>query len=1203
MNKNWMLFFTLTIIALLIPSNLNYTIKNSTTQSKNDGSNFENYLGNNKISSTISETITQSSSTKIEVQDGEELHIIFSVYEKETAARVTYGTVTITDTITGRNNTYPVYSGGVFENITWLISSSDNPSGWHIIDIVYNGYYDSIYDIEFSVSSSNLNILFLDTWIYANGNPIVMELSMNTTIVTLGQNSTIEISLRATKSSYFRIKSYVIVYDLDSGLIIGLKVFSDDLSEYIVTWQDIFTMNLSIPYYQDLGSRNLRAYYSGSAFVCDHKYNYEDIGVNVKGGAYNLEISLSHEIIERSNNFEDYLQQITVRIFGAEVELGNLELLLIHYQLGINHSLYNITGSPEVVSTVKFNQSNILGNYSFYSSFTIFGESYSTEKSFLLIDDCSINIYSNSSSVNPGNTVLIYGFVSEEDVQTQSVTGSVNLFYSNDTQLNSEPILTDSNGYFEYFWTISNASFAKTISLYSFFIPDAALTRTSVSDEISITITRSVTIMIFTSDGEIYTRGDILNIDISIISGEIPITEGYLSLSLINGTNVVTTEILGLTTTLNWDIPINQLLGLTTLNISYSGTVLYHPTNILQNIRIFSNPYLTDVYANTSELNHGDTISISGYLLDENNEPVMDNQVSIWEQQQYLGAATTNSEGIFVFLYDIPLDYPYGYHFLRITFSGDGLFYNEVFLDIVIDYKVNPILSISTNLETQFNAGEEVILNITGRVHSDGLIQWKLRDWETWYDILVISFSNEGEATVLWQIPEDTKGLLDIRVVDQETQEWAYTTLDIYIIPQILITINDQKTVYFVDEILGFKANCTENYDVYVNDERISAGLNGIKEFDIVIRDRGKFNLTIISYGEFIRTISESLLIDILDYTHLSVDHPAEFNENTSITLNVLVTNVEYLNIEGITVYVQDNHTKTILASAVTNIYGEANPTFTLAIGNYTLNIYTLLEDFYNPSLESIIIIVKTQSILELKPIIGFTEESVTLEAYLSSFSGKAISNASILFDIQLKNNSWERIGITNTSSSGEATISWIILLEPGEYNIKAVYNGSQFVSNSITTSVIYVNAGDGPELIFSNYTFSEVSNEEELLQIQFIAKFDSLSTVTNVNALLGDTNESLLMSKIDNELNSFRLIFQLTGYGNYSFYIIAKNSLNVSSFWFQKLILDENNTPIQGGKSTDFSNIINLAGYLGIVAVATIVLTLSYRIKNTGGI
>ena len=59
----------------------------------------------------------------------------------------------------------------------------------------------------------------------------------------------------------------------------------------------------------------------------------------------------------------------------------------------------------------------------------------------------------------------------------------------------------------------------------------------------------------------------------------------------------------------------------------------------------------------------------------------------------------------------------------------------------------------------------------------------------------------------------------------------------------------------------------------------------------------------------------------------------------------------------------------------------------------------------------------------------------------------------------------------------------------------------------------------------------------------------------------------------------------------------------SLHSFWFQKLVIEKGDILSQLNRNTDLSNFINLAGYIGVVAIATVLLTLSFRIKNTGGI
>ena len=1144
-----------------------------------------NFLENNVINEKKKNTTTTSEiinttinvyTNKIEVSEGESLFFVFEVLDIRNNYRIEDGFITITDLQTGRSQNFSFITesnSGLYENISWVISSNDIPSGWHTFNFKYNGFIDSVNNKEYLACSREINILILDSWIYENGNPILMNISNLSTKYIQGNENSLEVSLNSFKNSYFRIKSYITAIDMESKLILGKRIFSDDLSEYIVTWQDNFKLNISIPNFLSLGSHDIRVFYSGSAYVCDHKYVYEDIQILVTGDAYQIDLSLSESTIERSNDFEDYNVDFSVDLIGSEINNGYLEINLYHStDSSIDRIfLYTGVGISTFNKKLLFSQLNSsVGDYIIVVNFTILREIYNDSIIVSVIDDTNIDLHTNNFTVSPGDELFIYGWVNEEDIPTNSVNGTINLYFGSNNHFISS-ILCNLDGYFTYYWLIPDNFTAQVTDLFALFFPSDSNYLSCESEKIEITISKAVNVVVYCLSDDIVTRGDTLQFQVQVIDENIIITDGVLSLAsnYINESTFTCQEtiISDEMTLLSWIIPNDFPIGINTFIISYSGYECYQNATRLYNIRILANSIIVDVSINGNDFTQGSTLEISGKLVEENNLSICNQIIEIWEDQKLLEEIFTNNSGLFSFLFTILTDYPLGFHDWQLIYRGDNQYYNEISSLVTISFKVNPIISLT--IPPDINAGEILLLNITGRIYSQISILWKENSWNFWIEIDLITLNSEGIDFVKCDIPSDIFGLFEFKIVDIESQDFVISEIKVYSVPKITLFVNNDIIVeLIVGDTLFLTVNSTEQFDIWFNGGPIGNRLTGTHNYPIIINDKGLQNITVHSYDVYARSVKKELLLvsyEMIDYDIHIIDYP-DFKENELIKINCSFSSELSGDIEGLPICIINNNSGMVIYSTYTNEAGIAFLQFSLACDYYTLVIFTPKYDNFLAINYELNIVVWSQAKMIIEPISAHTEQLIDIEVILTSYYGNPLVNESVSLKIyDSKTDKWLNIGENKTDFSGKVSIKWIVSILPGDYNILAIYNGSALALGVQSASILYIKTGEGPRVIFTNYEIDNSVNldSDQVVTVNLLVMIESKVSMQFVIAIINNSeyimNESVSEDADTASVNFIYTLSLILTKGEYNWTIIATNSLNISSYWLKSINIGKN--------------------------------------------
>jgi hypothetical protein len=272
-----------------------------------------------------------------------------------------------------------------------------------------------------------------------------------------------------------------------------------------------------------------------------------------------------------------------------------------------------------------------------------------------------------ASSVGQGDALSITGFLQDASGQALSEK-TINVYWIGNYIGTDD---TDSNGVFLLSYTPSNSIGSYEVS--SVFTGDQYLTSSSDSKTIAIRDTR--TRLDVTVTPTTIKRGDQLYIIGSLYDGsDNVITDASIDFFYNNE------QVLETSTSTNGDfeetitVPKNFILGNVKLKIHYPGTEMHAEANVEEIILVRSDTTLEITMPVKINIEQNETITISGILKDDNNEPINDMSLTIL-LESYNADVTTNETGIFNHTYTIPSDLSLGTKYIKSVFDGNTIYY------------------------------------------------------------------------------------------------------------------------------------------------------------------------------------------------------------------------------------------------------------------------------------------------------------------------------------------------------------------------------------------------------------------------------------------------------------------------------------------------------------------------------------------------
>jgi len=272
-----------------------------------------------------------------------------------------------------------------------------------------------------------------------------------------------------------------------------------------------------------------------------------------------------------------------------------------------------------------------------------------------------------AGSVGQGGVLSITGYL--QDASGQPVSEKTINVYWVGNYIGTDD--TDSNGVFLLPYTPSNSIGSYEVS--AVFTGDQYLTSSSDNKTIAIRDTRTrldvtVTPTTIKREDQLYITGSLYDGSDNII------TDASIDIFYNNE------QVLETSTSTNGDfeeaitVPKNSDLGNVKLKIHYPGTEMHAEANVEEIILVRSDTTLEITMPVKINIEQNATITISGILKDDNNEPINDMQLTIL-LESYSTNVTTNENGVFNHTYTIPSDLSLGTKYIKSIFDGNTIYY------------------------------------------------------------------------------------------------------------------------------------------------------------------------------------------------------------------------------------------------------------------------------------------------------------------------------------------------------------------------------------------------------------------------------------------------------------------------------------------------------------------------------------------------
>ncbi len=141
-------------------------------------------------------------------------------------------------------------------------------------------------------------------------------------------------------------------------------------------------------------------------------------------------------------------------------------------------------------------------------------------------------------------------------------------------------------------------------------------------------------------------------------------------------------------------------------------------------VYVFAPTTIQNFSADKNVVAKGDTLTLTGQLVDELGDPVIHRTVFLYDGNTFLGTAETDDTGWFTFTFTVPLTAPIGYHTLRAVFPTDPVtYYWRSEASTTVKYSSRPVVSDITVVPSPAGIGDSVRISakVTDEVGVDSV--------------------------------------------------------------------------------------------------------------------------------------------------------------------------------------------------------------------------------------------------------------------------------------------------------------------------------------------------------------------------------------------------------------------------------------------------------------------------------------------------
>ncbi|MHA1975101.1 MAG: hypothetical protein ACTSW1_19100, partial [Candidatus Hodarchaeales archaeon] len=454
-------------------------------------------------------------------------------------------------------------------------------------------------------------------------------------------------------------------------------------------------------------------------------------------------------------------------------------------------------------------------------------------------------------------------------------------------------------------------------------------------------------------------RGENTLIQVTVLSGGTPLSEGQVSLEFSNGT-IIETKSCVPGTEFQYFIKLDHPLGSMTYQIYYSGTNNYDSHVRQFDLTIFSRPSFNYTKVNASEVVKGQWVRIWGQLLDETVSYVSFEEIVITDTTVgvLLGTCTTNADGIFYYDYLISESSQIGIHFVEARYDGNVVkFYYSSGNKPTVSFTVRPPLSVM--IDTEILSDSWTIITLSGGLNDAVNLSWQKDGEITWNYLGTVILNSTGNGEYNWTTPVDYKGRLTIRA--EGPNDTKYDNSEMYAIPKINISGNSEGDV---NSAYQFTIECTEQYQIWIQGQLWNDWVEGgVHEYVYTFTSTGAKSIIVVSNDTYVYYNEKSLQVEIFEEITITISVPQETYVNLTTNIDGTIMGEVSGPIQNLDIIIEINGTRIQVDSSdnAGNYY--FNPVFSEP-GTYIIQTKTnTSEDRYYFSSESEFKIIIVNSI------------------------------------------------------------------------------------------------------------------------------------------------------------------------------------------------------------------------------------------------
>ncbi len=920
------------------------------------------------------------------IQSGESLNFTIHVYSGYDP--VPTGPIRIIDSNSSQPAVYGSILGGV-AIIEWEPQSFIE--GTHIFKAEFLGYLD------FNPSSGECIVHYNDY----GSNPI------RTTSISITANSSVVFK---NSSIRFTVELQVLSQDKLNGGYIYVKSVNlsgvpvihthGPLPYYYpgtapVVWT--FSFDYRIPVFSSVGVNSFIAEYTGSSASRTKPCISNPVNISVMSAGYWLEQNLNQIELQR----ESSILEINTTVLG-DYPIG-LELLCYYYLENQPVFLTNqVLVSRYIITTFSPNSSIPTGPLSIITELIDPSTGYSyvnSTNSVTVLDYARIDHSENATEYKHNETIRFEVYITEEDVWTHPIICDVEVRDLTDGNRSIANKTTNQNGFVTFDYKIpNNASvgdhqfYIKTHNSSEYYINSLTI--------FSLDIKGLTTIDITLDDYMFVDRNQYTLITITVLSGDIALSEGIVSLEFAFNQTVIESKACIPGLEFNYFIKANHPLGSIEYQTHYHSSSDYNDVTKKFTLTILSNPTFNSTGKNSTEVIKGQTLRIWGQLVDENGNPVYFEKVYLTDVSTglFLGIAVTNDLGMFYFDYSITESMQIGVHFIEIEYRGNNLtFYHESLNKPMIDVVIRPPLSVL--IESEVIANNWVIIWLEGGLLDEISLYWLKLGESQWLFIGTVTLNSSGEGKYNWTTPY-YKGEFSIRAVGPNSTKYDYSTM--FSVPKVSIFGNSFGNV---NEPYSFTINSTEQYQIWIGGQ---IWLNwkpaGVHSYNYIFTSRGLKEIGVIINDTYVYYHEYHHEMTVFEDVIATLYSPLESFVNLTVNLDGIVIGEVSGPLEGLDIFLEINGSDI----EVDSTDGAGHFSFSIQFntpGRYSLLVRTSESEFYcaSYSAEKIIFIHSIPSKIEILSPLNQTYSSIIKV----DISGNAESYWYRIAPIDLTNHSW----------------------------------------------------------------------------------------------------------------------------------------------------------------------------------------------------